>query len=533
MKIAPDQPTASERAKLRAVLYYRLSRDSEVSTSIRGQDADLSALAAREGWDVIATFTDEGLSGGKRRANADEAVRMLRESEVDVLAAYAVDRFSRMGIGEDAELVRIVRAAPARRPARVVFMREGIDSATDAKGWAIRFMIASEMALGERDVMVQRRKAALRRMQNEGRFTGRGAPPYGYRSAPFDDGRAGRRLVPDATEAEVVREGAARLLAGESSMSLARALTERGVPLARSAYRLAQIAGRPLVDDTGAELARGTWTNGRVSQLWTSHHLLGRIMRDQPRGEAGGHLDREGSPVLDPRTGEPLEAFEPILDLSTFLALRERFQRSVGRGKQQKRRAARLLSGLLYCGLCGAKSYALTVRQRGREYAYYRCSGASRGESCFGPRIRAEHAEELVEAEYLATVGRLPAYERVEHRGEEEQSERLARIAERVGTLSRQLIEPGVDRLAIVAELDRLDAERDAALALAPTLVVEYVPLGVTWAEVYGSGNLSERRRALARAYDHVLAYPEGRGPDGRRLVPVLNPDAPEDHDAA
>lgn len=62
----------------RAVLYQRLSRQTLESTSLTGQSEDLGALAEREGWDVVATFIDEGLSGGKRRTNADEALRMLR-----------------------------------------------------------------------------------------------------------------------------------------------------------------------------------------------------------------------------------------------------------------------------------------------------------------------------------------------------------------------------------------------------------------------------------------------------------------------
>ncbi|KFF57925.1 hypothetical protein JF66_22550, partial [Cryobacterium sp. MLB-32] len=56
--------------KPRAVLYVRLSRESAVSTSIEGQNADLYALAEREGWQIVATFEDNGKSGGKQRENA-------------------------------------------------------------------------------------------------------------------------------------------------------------------------------------------------------------------------------------------------------------------------------------------------------------------------------------------------------------------------------------------------------------------------------------------------------------------------------
>jgi DNA invertase Pin-like site-specific DNA recombinase len=75
--------------KPRAVLYVRLSRESDVSTSIAGQNADLYALAEREGWQIVATFEDNGKSGGKQRSNARAALDMLRDNEADVLAVYA------------------------------------------------------------------------------------------------------------------------------------------------------------------------------------------------------------------------------------------------------------------------------------------------------------------------------------------------------------------------------------------------------------------------------------------------------------
>jgi site-specific DNA recombinase len=82
----------------RAVLYVRLSKASDVSTSIQGQNDELYALSQREGWTVTAVFEDNGRSGGKTRANAEEALRMLRDDEADVLAVYSDDRWSRMGI---------------------------------------------------------------------------------------------------------------------------------------------------------------------------------------------------------------------------------------------------------------------------------------------------------------------------------------------------------------------------------------------------------------------------------------------------
>jgi DNA invertase Pin-like site-specific DNA recombinase len=147
-----------------------------------GQADDLRALAEREGWDIVREYVDEGLSGGKRRQAADESLRMLREGEADVMAAFSVDRYSRQGIGEDAAVIRAVREGAKRATGlapRVVFIREGIDSAVDPQGWAARYAQWSEMAYTERELMVARRKGSIRRMQTAGRFTGRGLEPWG------------------------------------------------------------------------------------------------------------------------------------------------------------------------------------------------------------------------------------------------------------------------------------------------------------------------------------------------------------------
>lgn len=360
----------------RAVLYVRLSRESHVSTSIEGQNADLYALAAREGWKIVATFEDNGKSGGKQRGNARAALDMLRDGEADVLAVYAYDRWSRMGIADSAEIIKTIyaRQEAARRgssPSPLFYAaREGIRS--DQEGWEIRVAFAADVAQKERHRMVARRTASIARMRAQGRNPGNGPAPFGYRSAPFADGRPGRRFVPDPVEAELVREVADRLVSGDTSTAIAKDLTRRGVPMPRSPYRLAALKGEATVDEHGERLSTGTWSSSRVSQLWASEHFLGRVVHRTNRSADG--TKREGEVLLDPDTGLPLQAFEPIVDLETMLAIRARFASNPGRGVQRKRRAARLLSGLVFCGVCGAPMYVLSSQG----YAYYRCASTLR-----------------------------------------------------------------------------------------------------------------------------------------------------------
>jgi hypothetical protein len=84
--------------------YSRFSRDMgdgadligsmEVATYTEGvpdpEDdfAPLPFMLLWEGWTVVETFTDDSFSGDRPRANADKALRMLRENKADVIAVY-------------------------------------------------------------------------------------------------------------------------------------------------------------------------------------------------------------------------------------------------------------------------------------------------------------------------------------------------------------------------------------------------------------------------------------------------------------
>ncbi|WP_372967240.1 recombinase family protein [Microbacterium sp.] len=516
-----DGQNSPQPTRPRAVLYQRLSRQTLESTSLIGQSEDLGALAEREGWDVVATFVDEGLSGGKRRANADEALRMLREGEADVLAAYSVDRYSRMGIGEDAEVIRVIdaREEQARRGHGIrplaYFAREGIrsDSGSD---WRLRYALSSEMARSERDVMVSRRKRSIHQLQAQGRFSGRGVPPWGYRSAPHPSG-AGRTLVVDPTEAAVIREAAERLLAGESATSVANDLTRRGIPTPRGEARRALVKGEPIEG-----LASGFWGVGNLVAALQTPSITGRIARGTHSHESRG---RQGSYVLA-EDGNPLQAFEPVLSAATFAALHERFPRGQGRGSQRKRKAARLGSGLVFCQ-CGAKAYVLTSAS----YTYYRCSAKSIGRvDCPGQSLQASAVEEAITEDFLGAFGKLQAVERVESLGAPEVADSVAMVTERIRSLTSAMAEPGADIMALVGELTPLQAERDRLQALPVERTVTYRELGIPWSSVWAMADLDARRGLLERFYDHFeMRYPGAE----TRLVGRLKPspeESPEYH---
>jgi hypothetical protein len=153
-------------------------------------------LAHQEGWDVVARFEDNGKSGGYERANARAALDMIKDGRADVLAVYAYDRWSRQGIEKAGELIAAINSRRnTRSPALFYAQRESIRS--DQEDWELRVASASDLAKRERDRMVSRTTASLKRLRGAGRFAG-GVVGFGYRPVDNPDG-PGRTLVPSTS----------------------------------------------------------------------------------------------------------------------------------------------------------------------------------------------------------------------------------------------------------------------------------------------------------------------------------------------
>ena len=478
----------SATARPRAVLYVRLSKESAASTSILGQNDDLVTLAQREGWDVVRVFEDNGKSGGKERANAQAAFDLWRAGDADILAVYAYDRWSRMGIKTLAALIEVVdERKRTDRPAVFIAAREGIESTQP--DWELRAAFAADMAKRERDLVAARQTAARDRMRRQGRNAGHGIPPFGYRTGPHPSLTVGRGLHVIPEERAVVLEVAERILRNESLVKIAASLTERGIPTARSEARRAALAGQPTEG-----LDTGRWTLGRIRSTWTSDHLLGRISHKR-------------SPLYD-ETGAPLAPFEPILSLDVALAIRARFE-PAKRGEQPLRRASALLSGLAYCSGCDGKLYPRTTGRGG--YLNYACSAASSGRSCPKPvSLSARKLEREVVARYLAAVATTPEFDLIESFDDAGTIAELAEVEARLRELNARALEADDDEEDRIRDLMApLKARRRALREVAPVRVAHLVPTGRTMAEAWAAATTDdERRRLLNMTLDHVFVYP-------------------------
>lgn len=151
---------------MRVALYAR------ISTVNHGQNVDLQLRELRElcqhrGWQVVAEYIDEGISGTKdRRPELDRLMSDAHKRRFDVVAVWRFDRFAR-------SVSHLLRALETFNALGVGFLSlsESIDTSTPVGKMV--FTILGSVAELERSLIVERVKAGLRSAKARGRRIGR------------------------------------------------------------------------------------------------------------------------------------------------------------------------------------------------------------------------------------------------------------------------------------------------------------------------------------------------------------------------
>src|SRR5262245_15458548 len=79
----------------RAAIYLRVSTDDQ---TVENQRRELTEAAQRHGWHIVAEFSDTGISGAKgrdKRPGLDRLCKAITRREIDLVAAWSVDRLGR------------------------------------------------------------------------------------------------------------------------------------------------------------------------------------------------------------------------------------------------------------------------------------------------------------------------------------------------------------------------------------------------------------------------------------------------------
>jgi DNA invertase Pin-like site-specific DNA recombinase len=147
----------------RAVLYMRVST---VDQHPESQLHDLRELARQRGFQIVEEYTDR-ISGAKaRRPGLDQRLKDARQRQFDVVLVWASDRIAR-SVRHFLEVLDELNHLGIE----FVSFRENIDT-SGPLGRAIVVIIGAIAEL-ERNLIVERVRAGMRRAKLEGRHIGR------------------------------------------------------------------------------------------------------------------------------------------------------------------------------------------------------------------------------------------------------------------------------------------------------------------------------------------------------------------------
>ena len=150
----------------RAALYLRVSTDEQTTEN---QARELTEAASRAGWEIVATYRDEGISGAKGRDKRPGLDAMLKDAtrrRFDVVMAWSVDRLGR-SLQDLVGLLTEIHAAGID----LFLHQQAIDTTTPA-GRAM-FQMMGVFAEFERAMIRDRVKAGMARAKAGGARFGR------------------------------------------------------------------------------------------------------------------------------------------------------------------------------------------------------------------------------------------------------------------------------------------------------------------------------------------------------------------------
>lgn len=449
-----------------AAIYARISDDREgEERGVQRQVEDSKHKAESLGLSVVATFIDNDISAStrsrKQRPQYAEMLDRARAGDFGTIIAYSNSRLTR----RPRELEDLI----------ILFERHGV---------VIRTVVSGDDNLGTADGrMVARIKASVDAAEAErtGERVARAraqsaaqghAPP----SVGFGHRRVGRAVEIVEEEAVIIREVAARILAGESARAVAASLNERGIPSRRGAAwgttTLRQMILRPSL--TGARTYRG--------EIVTEH------------------------------------AWPAILDADTYDRLKAVFLDPSRRSHYGGRAPKYLLAGLINCGLCGGvmkrNPGRLSQTKAGgtrRQPASYVCS------KCFRVRRKQSSLDEFVTRLIVGRLEREDAFAAFS-RGDPGTAEKLAGeiagIDARLATSADQFAEGAITVEQLVRITERLRTDREKLEQQRRRMLPPSIPEGLTGP---GAGDRWEalsidQQRALVALLVRVVVQPVGAG---------------------
>jgi site-specific DNA recombinase len=374
---------------VKAALYARFSTEKQSEASIEDQFRVCERIAEREGFSVVARFSDAAVSGGTTsRPGYQALLRAARKREIGIIVAEDSSRLWR-------ELAEQWRALKELQDLGVHVVGHGLDTRREES--KILLAVNGAVAEGYRDEIARRTRRGLEGRAREGKSAGGRA--YGYVPPAMS---ATGNLEIEPQQAEVVRQIFTWYAEGWSSKAIAAELNQRGVPSPGSKWhRTKRRSSGWLFSAIAGDTSRGLG-------ILNNDLYRGRVVWNRARWIRSAADSSKRRCVPNPPSEWVTREDESLRVVSDELwrrvkARQTRQRHSVGarikgalprHAPGQGRPPRHLLSGLLRCAVCDASFTMADARA-------YACASYVNGAACEN-RIRV--ARTLIESRILDNV---------------------------------------------------------------------------------------------------------------------------------
>jgi site-specific DNA recombinase len=364
----------TKTSAVRCAIYTRKSTEEGLEQEFNSLDAQRESAEAyvksqaHAGWKCLPErYEDGGYTGGNMdRPALRRLIADIESQKIDCVLVYKVDRLSR-SLLDFARMMEIFE----KHQISFVSITQQFNTATSMGRLVLNVLLS--FAQFEREIISERTRDKIAATRRKGKWAG-GMPLLGYDVDP-----TAKKLEVNPEEAVRVRAIFALFLEQESLQETLDAINQR------------QWLNKRWLTRKGRERGGRAFSRVRLRQLLGNPVYLGKV-RYKKEVHAGEH-----KAIVDPETWNRVQAI-----------LAENRER--GRCAASRHPSAALLQGLVRCTACQCTmtpSYAMT---RGKRYAYYLCTAASkRGwASCPSKALAAGKIEHLV-VERIRRIGSDPA----------------------------------------------------------------------------------------------------------------------------
>jgi len=343
-------------------IYARISREDDkdekydnASESITNQIEFLERIVLENGWNLVDTYRDDGVSGTTfDRADFNRLIEDIEKGKINMVITKDLSRLGRDYIQTGYYLENYF---PTRN-VRYIAVNDGVDTFNEDSNSDFMPFKSVFNDMYARDIS-KKVRTALKTKQQNGSFLGTVAP-FGYIKSPHEKGK----LVIDPVSSTFVKKIFNDFLSGASLKGISTQLTVDKIPTP-SGYRNIQNTQKRF---------SGVWNEKTVRWILKNEAYIGHTVQNKKR-----KINYKVKKQVDVPQSQWIKVentHEPVISLQDFNMTQQMLAK---RSYQPKNGSLHLFTGFAFCGHCNSPIAHSNQHQKGKYYIV--CSTAKKHKS--------------------------------------------------------------------------------------------------------------------------------------------------------